>query len=97
MATEYQQGESVVAEIEIRNKAGVLSDPGTSIKITIDDSAGAEKVAAQAMTKDSTGKYHYNYDLAGDAATGTWNVEVFADNTLVTIEADTFTVIAQTT
>jgi len=41
-------------------------------KITITDPDGTVKVDAASMTKDTTGKYEYLYQLATDASKGEW-------------------------
>jgi len=94
----FQQGETVVVTAVFTSDAGVETDPSSSITVTIDDSAAAEKVAAGEMTKSSTGRYYYRYLLAADAAVGTWNYGVTATSgAIVTIEEGTFTVAARTT
>jgi uncharacterized protein YfaS (alpha-2-macroglobulin family) len=68
--TTYIQGSTVVISAEVTNSAGAYID-ATTITCTILDPAGVSMVTG-AMTKDETGKYHYDYDLDDDATTGTW-------------------------
>jgi len=74
--TLYYQGETVIVSAEITNSAGTFIDP-ISITCAISDPEGTSK-ASGAMTKDDTGKYHYDYNLAEDASVGIWTAEVDA-------------------
>jgi hypothetical protein len=58
--TILESGETVVCSCTVKN-GSTLTDPDTSMKITIVDSEGTTAVDGVAMTKDSTGTYHYNY------------------------------------
>lgn len=78
-------------KVEVRTNAGVLMDPDT-IVISVVDPEGAEKITDQAMTKDATGEYHYDYLLAADALVGKWKTEVKAVKGFTQIEQDEFTV-----
>lgn len=73
---DFQRGETVEVHAEVKDSAGTLTDPTTSITVTYTDSAGTAKVTTQAMTKDTTGLYDYQHSLAADAAYGWWTVEV---------------------
>jgi len=90
----FQRGETIVCRIEVRNaETSTLTDPATSMKITITDPDGTNKVDAQSMTKDAVGKYHTDYTIPADGKLGRWNVKYVAtDGARVTIEKDTFTV-----
>ena len=58
--TILELGDTAVCSITV--KSGVnLTDPTTSMKITITDPDGTAIVNDVAMTKDSTGTYHYDY------------------------------------
>jgi hypothetical protein len=51
----------------------------------------ANVVSSTSMTKDDTGKYHYNYDSSG-AVAGTYRVTYTAtDGSRITIEKEEFT------
>ena len=91
MSKRYYQGETVRQNIEATDVNGILVDPDT-IVITIHDTDGAVKADEQTMTKDSTGKYHYDYLLAADALVGEWTTEIKAVKGFTAIEQDEFTV-----
>lgn len=91
----YYQGETITLKATVKDTDRALTNPTTSITITVKDSDGTTKVDAQAMTNDSTGKYHYDYAIPADATTGVWNVEVTASSGKPSIEQDTFTVEAK--
>jgi uncharacterized protein YfaS (alpha-2-macroglobulin family) len=87
----FQRAETVVCSILIKTAALVLTDPATSIKIDITNPVGTSVVTATAMTKDTTGTYHYDYSPASDAVLGTYKVKYTAvDGTRTTIQNDTF-------
>jgi hypothetical protein len=67
----FKRAETVEIYAEVKTQSGVLTDP-TAIVLDLYDSAGTQKVTAQAMTKLDTGKYQYFYTLASDAALGFW-------------------------
>ena len=95
MAT-FEIGETVICSVEIRNTAGTLVDPVTSMKIAIDRiSPSLANIIADttAMVLDSTGKYHYDFDSSSKVA-GDYRVTYKAtDVTRVTIERETFSLI----
>ena len=67
----FQIGETVVVSHNVQKKtANVWADydPTTSIVVSIFTPAGVEDVASAAMTKDSTGNYHYDYQSASKSA-----------------------------
>ena len=74
----YDKGDSVYTKLvhktyDFATDAWSLADPDSGYpEITIKDSAGTIKVNAVQMTKVDTGKYEHLYQLAGDAAVGTW-------------------------
>ena len=70
---DFHLGETVICSIII-DIDGVLTDPSTSTKITITDSQKNIKVNNQDMTKDSTGKYHYDWDTSSLSLTGIYAV-----------------------
>lgn len=58
-------GDTAICEIAIKDTAtGALDNPDTSILIDIYDHDNTLVVDGQAMTPDTTGKYHYNYTTA---------------------------------
>ncbi|MEA1957611.1 MAG: hypothetical protein U9N01_04570 [Euryarchaeota archaeon] len=91
MSKRYYQGETMRQNVEVTNVKGTLIDPDT-IVITIIDPEETVKTDAQNMTKDSTGKYHYDYLLADDALVGDWKTEIEAVKGFTAIEQDEFTV-----
>lgn len=91
MARMYYQGETIRQKAYVTDNSGTYIDPDT-IVITITDSEGTKKVDAQAMTKDVTGKYYYDYLIPTDAASNQWITEIKAVLGFTAIEQDQFTV-----
>lgn len=92
----YQRGETVILTISITDSAGAAASPTTSMVIRIKDPHGTRQVEDSAMTEDATGSYHYDYAIASDADLGEWQAEYIAtDSGRVTIQTDSFTVIAR--
>lgn len=91
MSKRYYQGETMRQSVEVTDTDGALVD-ADSIVITIVDAEDTEQVSAQAMTNDSTGKYHYDYLIAADAEKGEWQTEIKAVKDFTAIEQDEFTV-----
>lgn len=87
----YYRGETFRQKAHVTDADGTDTDP-TTIKITIEDSTGTKKITTTDMTKDSTGYYHYDYDIPSDAELGQWITEVIADKTQKAIEHDMFIV-----
>ena len=84
-------GETVVCSVEVRTSAGVLTSPATSMTITIVDPGEVAIATNAAMTEDSTGNYHYDYNSASTAASGVYRVTYKAtDGTRITMQKDTF-------
>ena len=90
MAT-FQIGETVICSITVKNDAGVLTDPASSMKITITDPRGNTVVASQDMVKDSTGMYHYDY-LVASAIRKYTVIYTATDGSRITIVTDSFEV-----
>lgn len=91
---EFQRLGTVEIGLTIKHDT-VSVDPATSILVTVTDPAGTSVVTAQAMTKDSTGTYHYNYTIAADAVLGWYRARVTAtDGAVVTIQDESFEVTA---
>lgn len=91
----YYQGETITLKATVKDTDRALANPTTSITVTVKDPAGTTKVDAQAMTNDSTGKYHYDYAIPSDATAGEWDVEVTASSGKPSIERHAFTVEAK--
>ena len=87
----FDCGETVICSVEVKDDAGAYKDPATSMKITIIDRSWAIKVDAAGMTKDATGKYHYDFQTAG-CINGKYEVVYKAtDGTRITIQKEFFT------
>lgn len=86
--TEYDKGETVVFDVQVRNQSTTeLVDP-TSINITISNKDQVVKVDNQPMVKTSLGLY--TYDWTSDES-GMYKVVYKAmDGTKVTFEKDQF-------
>ena len=85
----FQIGETVICSATVRNVAGALVDPSTSMKITITDSRNSIKVSNQNMSKDGTGEYHYDFDTSSLSLTGIYTVSYKAtDGSRISIEED---------
>ena len=88
---EFQIGETIICTIEIKDADGAYVDPETSITITVLDASGATVVDAQAMVKDTVGKYHYDYTSEETAVRGVYHISYKAtDGTRVTKTTDEF-------
>jgi len=87
----FQNPETVICSISLtRTDTGAPIDPSTSIKITITDPTGTSVVNAVAMTKDSTGQYHYDFN-PNQAVPGNYKVVYTAVNGLrTTVQNDNF-------
>jgi len=59
----FDIGETVLCSVESR-KGGNLTDPD-SLQITIYDPDGTEDVSLTGMSRDSEGKWHYDYQTSG--------------------------------
>ena len=86
----FDIGETLICSIEIKDDAGAYKDPATSMKITVTDKTNTKKVNDVAMTKDSTGIYHYDCQTTG-YIDGEYEVKYVAtDGTRITIEKQSF-------
>jgi len=87
----YQQGETAMVYFVV-TKSGALYDPSTSVTCSIWLPSGTLDVNASAMTKESTGKYYYDYQTASKAL-GVYRARCTAtDGTPITIEEGFFEV-----
>ena len=67
-------GGLVVVSTETRTNGGVLTTPGTSIKITLFDPTGATALAATNMTAGSTGIYTYTFQTTTTRDPGEYTI-----------------------
>lgn len=72
----YNKGETYICSLEVRDAAGALVDP-TTITCTV-YKPDSTQAATGAMTKDSVGKYHYDYNISSVADEGIWKAKVTA-------------------
>jgi len=56
-------GETPTLAITVKDLDKALTSPATSMTVTIKGPTKTTKVAAGAMTEDSTGKYSYKYTI----------------------------------
>ena len=92
MSKIYHQGETFRQKAHVTDASSSLIDPDT-IVITIIDSENTKKVDAQAMTKDTIGKYYYDHLISTDATLSMWTTEIKAVKGFTAIEQDQFTVV----
>ena len=87
----FIRGETVICSVQVKNSSGVLTDPSTSMKITITNNINGIEVNDQTMTKDDTGLYHYDWTSSAANLKGTYCVYYKAtDGSRVSICRDTF-------
>ena len=94
----FDRGETVICSIEIKDSTGAYKDPSDDIaspsthtKITISDHQNGVEVNAVGMTRDSIGKYHYDWASTSTDLCGRYTVLYKAtDDSRITIETDTF-------
>lgn len=86
----FDIGETVILQAEVKNQAGSYVDPSTSMQISVYDPNGTAIVSDAAMTKDDTGKYHYDFQAAGKSK-GKYTFAAKATNgARITIQKDAF-------
>lgn len=89
----FDIGETVICSIEVKNAAGALVSPDTSMTITISDPDETTDVEPTAMTPNGTGEYHYDYQTTGKVE-GKYTILYKAtDGTRITIQTDSFRLI----
>ena len=92
----FEVGETVICSITTKDKNGALQDAATSMNIVIDRLSPnylADIISSTAMTKDSTGTYHYDFASASKAE-GKYKITYTAtDGTRITKQTDTFDLI----
>ena len=76
--TKFISKSTVLVRAYVYDEDDALTDPTTSITVTIVDPAGTTKVDNAAMTKHGTdtGVYDYFYNTVTDSVEGWWNGEV---------------------
>ena len=76
--TKFISKSTVLVRAYVYDEDDALTDPTTSITVTIVDHAGTKKVDNAAMTKHGTdtGVYDYFYNTVIDSVEGWWNGEV---------------------
>lgn len=74
--TEYPRGKTHITSIDITDSSGNYTDPASTTCGYI--RPDATTVAAAAMSKDSTGKYHHDYDISANSLQGVWTSRVTA-------------------
>lgn len=74
-------GSIVTVACETRTAAGVLTTPGTSIKVRIYEANGTVAQALTAMTTASAGVHSYNYATVTTKAGGEYLIEIEAVHT----------------
>ena len=76
VVTKFISKSTVLVRAYVYDEDDALTDPTTSITVTIVDPAGTTKVDNVAMTKHATGVYDYFYNTAADSVEGNWVGEV---------------------
>ena len=89
MAT-FDIGETVICSCEVKDGTGAYKDPSTSMTITIIGRGDFKHVADVAMTKNSVGHYHYDFNSVGVSADSFTVVYKATDGTRITIEKERF-------
>jgi len=90
----FVRGETVICSVTVKNSSGTLVDPTTSMKITVTNNINGIEVDDQAMTKDSTGMYHYDWTSAASSEKGNYDVFYKAtDGARISITKDAFDLI----
>lgn len=84
--------ETAIISVEVKS-GNTLTDPATSMTITLWNAGGQKEIDNQAMTKDSTGKYHTDFTPSSTAISGKYYFDAKAtDGSRVSIESGNFTV-----
>jgi len=91
----HEKGETVVISATNKNSSNVLADPATSMNIVIDmiSPRYTAIITSTAMTKDSTGLYHYDFQTASQMR-GEYKATVTAtDGAHITKTTESFLII----
>ena len=85
-------GETLILSVTVKDKDGELKDPATSMNIEISQIAPsvANIISSTAMTKDSIGKYHYDFASVSKPPGDYVAKYTATDGTRITIEKDKF-------
>ena len=86
-------GETVICSLEVKDDAGAYFDPATSMNIVINRLIPfAAIITSTAMSKDSTGKYHYDFQTSSsEISKGKYQaIYTATDGTRITIEKEEF-------
>ena len=88
----FDIGETVICSCEVTDDSGNYKDPATSMNISISgiDPRFVSVVASTAMSKDSTGHYHYDFASAGNEAGKYRVIYTATDSARITIEKENF-------
>jgi len=87
----FDIGETVICSVEVRNAAGTLVDPTTSMNVKINRIVPfASVVSSTAMTPDTTGKYHYDFQTASLSPTNYRVIYTATDGTRITMATEEF-------
>lgn len=90
----FSIGETVICSIEVRNAAGNLVDPATSMKIQVNEAVSSViVVASTSMTKDTTGCYHHDLQTSALQRRTYDIIYTATDTTRISIGKDTITLI----
>lgn len=85
----YLAGTTIRLKNTIKNAAGVLTDPSTSIKVALYDQDGNIVLSATDMVKESTGVYYYDWQSLSNSAVGFYKQRCTSvDSTKTSIEED---------
>ena len=69
----FNIGETIICSCEVKAK-GAVTDPETSMKISIRDSNNVLLIDKQDAVRDGTGKYHCDYQSATSTMRGKFTV-----------------------
>lgn len=91
---EFYKGDTIICNRNVKNDAGTYVDPATSMQIQIDRIAPHNSfiLAATNMTKDSTGKYHYDFQTTSMSVGEYEATYIATDGTRISQEKDRFRV-----
>ena len=73
MATVFYRGETIRVSCEIRDSAGVLTNP-TSAAVSVYNPLGSKVITSQALAQDVTGKYSGSFVAAATWIRGQYRV-----------------------
>jgi len=91
--SEFYLGATVTCWCNSKDADGAYTDPTTLMNIVINRKSPnyeADIVSSTVMTKDSTGKYHYDFATTGKRVGNYEVVYTAIDGSRITIEKDEF-------